>query len=299
MVDYVNAINWVRVGQPDFIEPGSAGHRAVISPSKVAAILGISRFQSQYSCWMEMSGRVPETVAEVTPEVFKVGHAFEHALAHLWKEDNPGWRLSKQGVQVTTEQFGFPAVCTLDRLASRGRARRVVEFKTARDLSEWGDEGGDEAPQDYLVQVQTQMLLTGLTAYPAHLMVMGPFFKRFNYVIEYDRQIADWIVGKCQDFYRTLRANTPPPLDDSVSTYNTIRAMHPEITDGKAVEVPEGLWAEISVANQQAKEADRRLRGLKARLLDVVQDGQMATVNGETVAVRRPSSRGSVALVIK
>jgi predicted phage-related endonuclease len=249
---------------------------------------------------MEMAGRVPDGHAEgSTPEVFRIGHAFEYALAHLWKEDNAGWRLSRQGVQITTDQYGFPAVCTLDRLASRGRARRVVEFKTARDLTEWGDEGGDEAPQDYLVQVQAQMLLTGLRNYPAHLMVMGPFFKRFTYVIEYDTQVTDWIVGKCQDFYRTLTANTPPPLDDSTSTYNTVRAMHPEITAGKAVEVPEGLWLELQTANQQSKEADRELRGLKARLLDIVKDGQTATINGEVVAQRRPSSRGSVALILK
>lgn len=294
----MNPTKWVRVGEQDFIAPGSPAHRTTVSPSKVAAILGISRFQSQYSCWMEMAGRVPEGEGD-TPEVFRVGHAFEHALAHLWKEDNPGWRLSPRGVQVTTDQYGFPAVCTLDRLASRGRARRVVEFKTARDLTEWGDEGGDEAPQDYLIQVQAQMLLTGLRSYPAHLMVMGPFFKRFTYVIEYDKQITDWIVARCQDFYRTLVANTPPPLDDSTSTYNTIRAMHPEITEGKSVEVPEGLWTELSVANQHAKDAERELRGLKARLLDIVKDGQMATINGETVAVRRPSSRGSVALILK
>jgi predicted phage-related endonuclease len=289
----------VRVGESGFIEPGSAVHRTTFSPSKIAAILGISRFQSQYSCWMEMAGRVPESQEVSTPEVFKIGHAFEYALAHLWKEDNQGWRLSRQGVQITTDQYGFPAVCTLDRLASRGRARRVVEFKTARDLSEWGDEGGDEAPQDYLVQVQAQMLLTGLRSYPAHLMVMGPFFKRFNYVIEYDTQVTDWIIAKCQEFHRSLQDGNPPPLDDSTSTYNTVRAMHPDITDGKAVEVPESLWHQVSAANQQSKESDKQLRGLKAQLLDIVQDGQTATINGEVVAVRRPSSRGSVALILK
>lgn len=290
--------NWVRQGHPDFIEPGSPEHTAKVSPSKIAAILGLSRFQSQYSCWMQMAGRVPDTDGP-TPEVFKVGHAFEHALAYLWKEDNPGWRLSRQGVQVTTDHLGFPALCTLDRLASRGRARRIVEFKTARDLSEWGDEGGDEAPQDYLVQVQAQMLLTGLTTYPAHLMVMGPFFKRFTYVIDYDQQIADWMTAKCCEFFSSLQNNTPPPLDDSTSTYNTVRAMHPDIVAGKIAEVPESLWVEIDTANRRAKDSDRHLRGLKAQLLDIVGDAQTATVNGEVVATRRPSTKGSVALVIK
>ncbi len=295
----MNSTKWRKPGQPEFVAPGSPEHRATISPSKIAAILGISRFQSQYTCWMDMAGRLPVIESDVTPEVFKVGHAFEHALAHLWKEDNPGWRLSRQGVQVETDQFGFPAVCTLDRLASRGRSRRVVEFKTARDLSQWGDEGGDEAPSDYLVQVQAQMLLTGITKYPGHLMVMGPFFKRFNYVIDYDPQIAEWMLGKCRDFYQSILSNTPPVLDDSTSTYNTVRAMHPDIVDGKVVEVAEALWVDLAAANRQSKESDKLLRGLKAQLLDVVGDAQTATVNGEVVATRRPSTKGSVALVLK
>lgn len=295
-----NSKGWRKPGSADFVSPGTDEHRQVVSPSKIAAILGISRFQSQYTCWMEMAGRVPGGAPpEQTSEIFKVGHAFEHALAHLWKEDNPGWRLSQTGVQVANDDLGFPTVCTLDRLASRGRARRVVEFKTARDLSEWGDEGGDEAPADYLIQVQAQMLLTGLVKYPAHLMVMGPFFKRFTYVIEYDQQIADWMVAKVREFYRSLQAGTPPELDDSLSTYNTVRAAHPEIVDGAVVEVSESLWLQVSEANRQSKDTDKVLRGLKTQLLDTLGNAQTATVNGEAVAVRRPSTKGSVALVLK
>jgi predicted phage-related endonuclease len=266
----------------------------------MAAILGLSRWQSQYACWVEMSGSAPGRDPSASQsDVFRVGHAFERALAYLWKEDNPGWRLSNDGMQMTTEEFGFPAVCTLDRLASRGRARRIVEMKTARDLSEWGDEGGDEAPNDYLIQVQAQQLLTGLTKYPAHLVVMGPFFKHFTYTVEFDQKIADWMVAKAQEFYASLSSGTPPPLDDTVSTYNAVRAQHPGIVEGMQVEVPESLYMDLSAATAESKAADTKLRGLKTKLLDVVGDAQCATVNGEVVATRRPSSKGSVALFVK
>ena len=291
---------WKRPGQPGFVEPGTDEHRAVVSPSKMAAILGLSRWQSQYACWVEMSGKaVGKEPGPIQSDVFRVGHAFEHALAYLWKEDNPGWRLSQKGVQMATTEFGFPAVCTLDRLASRGRARRIVEMKTARDLSEWGDEGGDEAPNDYLIQVQAQQLFTGLTRYPAHLVVMGPFFKHFTYVVEYDQKISDWMVAKAKDFYVSLATGTPPALDDSVSTYNAVRALHPAIQEGVSVEVPESLYLQISEASAQARDSDKRLRGLKTQMLDMVGDAQYASVNGETVATRRPSTKGAVALFLK
>ena len=84
-----------------------------------------------------------------------------------------------------------------------------------------------------------------------------------------------------------------------MSTYNTVRAMHPDIDEGVVVEVPEGLWLQVAEANRTSKEADKALRGLKSQLLELLGSAQTATVNGETVAVRRPSSRGAVALVIK
>jgi len=290
---------WKRPGQPGFVHPGTGDHRAVVSPSKMAAILGLSRWQSQYACWVEMSGlSAGDQPSASQSDVFRVGHAFEHALAYLWKEDNPGWRLSTAGVQMATTEFGFPAVCTLDRLASRGRARRIVEMKTARDLSEWGDEGGDEAPNDYLVQVQAQQLFTGLIKYPAHLVVMGPFFRHFCYVVEHDQAVSDWMVGKAKEFYDSL-GGTPPPLDDSVSTYNAVKAQHPDIQEGVRVEVPEALYLEITEANADARQADKRLRGLKTKMLDTVGDAQHATVNGEVVATRRPSTKGAVALFLK
>jgi len=283
-------------GQPGYIAPGSPEHARIITPSKVAAILGVSRFTSPYRLWQQAKGNI---AVEPPSELFALGHDFEPAMASIWKRRNPGWQLSRDEIQIVcpTERFGFPAAVTLDRRARRGGARRVVEFKTARDLGEWGDYFTDQAPADYVAQVITQMLFSGYMRHPAHLMVLGPFFEAHTYVIEYDEAIAETIVAKCQQFWNSLQADESPPLDDSVATYKAVRELHPDI-DGSTVQV--GLFDALTVLqhDRAAKTTETLLRGAKTRLLDAMGNAQTAMCGEVKIADRRPHARGGVALAL-
>lgn len=278
----------------DFIAPGTPEHARLISPSKVASILGVSRFESKYTLWHRMKG-----LAEPTPpkDIFKMGHAMELAMAELYRLDHPDWRLSRGEVQFVTDKLGFPAVCTLDRRASKGRMRRVVELKIARDMSEWGDEGTGECPADYAAQVMMQMAITGYTKTPAHLVVLSGWYRHFTYTIEYDKVVADWIIDECRKFYQSLQGDTPPDLDDSVSTYETVRSMHPDI-DGSMVEVEPTLVTRLRDNRNEISRWDAALRHDKAQLLTLMGNAEFATVNGTVVAQRRPHQSGSVVLNI-
>jgi predicted phage-related endonuclease len=190
-------------------------------------------------------------------------------------------------------------VVTLDRRACRGKARRVVEFKIARSLEEWGDPYLDgDCPADYALQVMAQMVFSGIHGV-ADLMVMGPFFAAHTYQITYDQKVADWLIAECMDFWDSLAYDIPPPLDDSLSTYETVRMQHPDINTGEEVEIPEALHQDWRTARTECGTAERTLRGLKAKVLEAVGNAQKITVNGEVVAQRQPHGRGGVALVLK
>lgn len=207
-----------RPGERGWIAPGSEQHRAMMSPSKAAAVLGFSRWQSPYALWMEMSGRVEP---DPPKDIFDVGHDAEPYMAARWRRLNPGWLLSPDEVQfvIDPEHFGFPAVVTLDRRAVRGRARRVVQCKIARDLDDarvWGDDLADsdsEAPADYAAQVFTEMLFSGYTRHDGHLMVAGPFWAEKCYPIRYDANTAAGLITELRRFWESLRRNKPPPLE--------------------------------------------------------------------------------------
>lgn len=281
-------------GRPGYIAPGSLEHAQLITPSKVAAILGVSRWESPFRLWHRMKGLIPP---EPPKDIFDMGHDFEPAMAAMWKRRNPGWQLSPGEVQYVIPEafFGYPAAVTLDRRARRGRTRRVVEFKMARKLDEWGDQFTDEAPADYVAQVMTQMAFTGFTDPPAELMVLGPWFEAHTYVIAFDDEIAASIHEQCRTFWESLQGDEPPPLDDSVATYEAVRALHPDI-DGSVVDVDPAVAERVLVLDGDSKVIAAELRGAKAALLDAMGNAQTAMCGGIKIADRRPHGRGGVAL---
>ena len=278
------------------IAPGSPEHMRMITPSKVSAILGISRFTSPYRIWHQMRGNLPP---EPASEIFARGHDFEPAMAEIWRRENEGWRLSRGEVQIVCEpsRFGFPAAATVDRRASRGRARKVVEFKTtSSSLEEWGDFYTDQAPADNVAQVLVQQLITGWTDQPADLLVLGPRLDdHHTYRIPFDAQIADMIVARCRDFYASLKSDEPPALDDTKATYNAVRELHPDI-DGSTVDVAPQLAADYLSAHRQLKAAEQQARAAKTRLLDAMGNAQHAVSGGLPVGRRQPAANGAVAL---
>lgn len=282
--------------------PGSDEWLRLITPSKVAAIVGVSRWESPYGLWMRMKGRVP---AEPPQDKFAVGHAWEPSARELWKLDgrNHGWRISSKGVQYVVEGLPFPAAVTLDRRAStRGRGpkyRRVVEFKITGSYEDWGDDYSDNAPADYLVQVLMQMAFTGWTHNDGHLMVLGPtVHKRHIYPVLWRPDLVGQILRTCSLFYRSLDSDTPPPLDDHKATYECVRALHPGIERGKVEDVPPDVVTQLRNVKGLLKDSEERERGLKTRLLDAMGDAQYARVGSTIVADRRNGTKGVVALVV-
>lgn len=283
---------------PQFLQPGSEAWSKIITPSKVAAILGFSRYESAFRLWHRMTGRVDP---EPPKEAFDIGHDMEAYAANRWRRRNPGWRLSGGEVQVhiDPDKYGFPCVATVDRRGVRGRSRRVVEFKAARNITDiqlFGDDLTGECPEDYATQVMTQMLFTGWTDLPGHLLAVGPYFDDRIYEIPFDQHSAAFIVDEVRKFWELLQADEVPDLDDSVHTYNCLRAVHPDI-DPDATTVLDGAEAlDYVTARTELERAETEFQGAKNRLMKRMERDKYAEFGNVRIAHRQKSGKGSVAL---
>lgn len=279
------------------LAPGSPEWTRTITASKVPAILGLSRFQSQYALWHEMAGLVePAPITESRQELFDYGHAVEHAAAAFWRYRNPGWRLSPGEVAFTDPELPFPNQVTVDRRASRGRSRRIVEVKSARSLEEWGDDGTGETPSDYAAQIVMQQHVSGLTA-DADLVLWPTFGYPRIYTVAYDRDVAELIVARCAEWWESIQAGTPPELDDTVATYECLKRLHPDIERGAEVQVPRDLALAYLDTVEDRKALDKTERGYKSQLLDLMGDAEIARTDGGLVVAKRTNGpRDSVVL---
>ena len=271
-------------------EPGSREWHRLITASKVPAILGLSPWQSPYSLWMQMSGRI-----DATPETTATerGHYLEPAILDWWAGRDVSRSLAARSPYVSTIPWGG---ATLDALAYDGEDLVIVEAKSAAYRDGWGEPGTDEIPEHYKAQVMWQlaMMPEASRAYVAALFGQGLEFA--EYVIQRDEATERALIRICAAFHASLDAETPPPLDDTVATYDTMRRLHPDI-DGTDIEIPKGLATRYVRAQNAARKAEARARAAKTLLLDRMGTARHATYAGERIARRQPGRGDHINLI--
>lgn len=268
------------------LTPGSPEWIKRVSPSKVAAIIGVSPWDSQRSIWHKMRGDVPwdeETAA------MERGTLCEPAVLNWWRKHTHHGEWAEQ---VTTTLADW-CVATPDAIAEvDGGAYVIVEAKTASSDSNWGAPGTDEVPTYYLAQAYFAAHVLNLAGTPVrriHMPVLFGTRLRFeNYVIEYDEGIGSDLLVRCREFYDSLSCDTPPPLDDTTATYEAVRKVHKDIERGSEVELTEKQARDLVLWCDELKSTERSARLAKSTVIDAMGRTQYATHRGVRIARRQP-----------
>lgn len=267
--------------------PGSPEWASKVTASKVAAILGLSPWESPYSMWLKMRGDI-ETDDGSNADAKKRGHYLESGVVAWWLDQHPN---HGEVAEQVHNRLGDWAAATPDLVGDNdGDGNEfVMDAKTAASADDWGD----EPPPYYLVQSLWQ-LACNPSASVAYIAVLfgRPQLAFREYRIERDDELIASIVTRCREFYDSLALDEAPDLDDSVATYEAIRALHPEIDRDLDVEVSREAAHEYVAANLALKDAETRERAAKTVLLGAMGRARTATCDGVTVARRQPNKYG-------
>lgn len=288
--------------------PGTRRWRSLVTASKVAAIAGVSTYDSPMSMWLKMRGDIPWQAGTA---VTQRGHDLEAAVLGWWRREH-GLKARDVRRQVFVQHPDLPwAAATLDGLAGMlGEAvegasvpaqwfdRRlvIVEAKTSRKPEEWGAPLTDAIPVDYLTQAFWGMAMCpGVDEVRVPVLLSGLEFA--EYVVRRDEQMQDELVDLAGKFYRSLDGDRPP-LDDHVATRDALRALHPDIDRGEtAFLLDDALGYEYLGADANLAIAERWHRGASIRVLDAMgRANYAANTSGVRVARRQPGRGGTVAL---
>lgn len=266
--------------------PGSPEWASKVTASKVAAILGLSPWESPYSMWLKMRGDIaPDDTNNADAK--KRGHYLESGVVQWWLDQHDDYvRAEYCETQAYRESDGW-AAATPDLLHDDG-TRIVLDAKTSASADDWGD----EPPAYYLVQSLWQMWVCDADVAYIAVLFGRPQLAFREYRIERDNALIESIVAKCRAFYDSLSSDEPPELDDTVATYEAIRSLHPDIDRDLDVEVTRDAAHEYVTANLALKDAETRERAAKTVLLDAMGRARTATCDGVTVARRQPNKYG-------
>lgn len=283
--------------------PGSPEWTSKVTASKVAAILGLSPWESPYSMWMKMHGDIPSDDGTNAAAKSR-GHYLEDGIVRWWLDQHPefvepggDWITEAQHYAEREDWAAATPDTVVRELAPKvperagrkiGGIKVVMDAKTAASDDDWGD----EPPAYYLAQSVWQMWVCDADVAYIAVLFGRPQLAFREYRIERDRDLEVQVVAQCRDFYDSLHMDIPPELDDTVATYDAVRAVHPDIDPEADVEIPRDLAHEYVTASLALKDAETADRAAKTRLLDAMGRARISTCDGAKVARRQPNKYG-------
>ena len=176
--------------------------KGFIGGSDAASAMGISRWKSALQLWAEKTGKVePEDISN--REYVEMGNELEDTVARLFTK-RTGMKVRRAPKNYTHTKYDYMR-CQVDRLVEG--TDELLECKTcnAWAAKEWE---GDEIPEDYIIQVMYQMLITGRSVGWIAVLIGG---QKFVYKkIDFDAELAINIETSVIDFWAMVKSETPP-----------------------------------------------------------------------------------------
>jgi len=270
------------------IEPGSPEWLTRMSASKIAAVVGLSPYESRFSLWHRMAGL---TDGQPENDEMREGHYLEPAIAAWFADQHPTWRVETTGTWIAADDDSMAA--SPDRLVIRedGTAT-LLQAKKHNHSWEWGEPGSDVMPPGIRAQVVWEMHVTG--ARDCWVGVHLPFSGFQQHHITYDADEAVDLQQRAAVFMASLPTGANPErpnLDDHAATFEAVKQLHPEI-DPVDVEITAELADRYVTAKAAARTATAAERAATTGVLDEMGSAQTATCCGMNVAKRQPGRGG-------
>lgn len=147
-----------------------------------------------------------------------------------------------------------------------------VDFKTSGKPSEWGEPGTDEIPEQYIIQAEWYMGLTGAQWWDIAVLLMG-FTRKFAiYRVNRDDELIENLTDAGAKFWTDhVLANITPELDGSKSATEYVKRLYPrdsgpmlEPTDAEILTLVDAYRDAREKTNGYEKLADTYENRLKA-----------------------------------
>ena len=209
---------------------------AGIGASEVAAVIGISPWETPFSLWLKKTGQVPPTEEN---DAMRRGHYLEDAVVQWWMHETGEQVIKASAADIIYVHPKHPyMLVTPDRIV-KGR-KKILEVKsTAIQM-------GETIPDYYLAQVTYQMYVTGIHNAELIYIQGGLTFGRF--IVEYDEEFANLIAERVTEFWTENVIGGKEPDAISVSD---LAVKIPKSTPEKAIEADERAIDQLNVLREK------------------------------------------------
>jgi putative phage-type endonuclease len=261
--------------------------------SDVAAVAGVSKWTSAYALWATKSGLIPDDFSD--SEAMEWGRLLEPVIRQKFAAKHPEWEVVETEATFRSKKYPW-MLGNVDGFINFGNGEwGVLEIKTAAYEDDWAN----GVPRYYETQVRHYMRVFGLKRSVVAVLFHGNKYQEYELLANdfVDQADTDLLIK----FWEGVQTGTAPDWDGSLATYETVRAMHPDIEDSTVELGQLGMYLINAAHDYDAAQA--YYNEMKSRTLDALGSAKYGvfTVGDESrkVCYRSSKSGGTPFLVIR
>jgi putative phage-type endonuclease len=258
--------------------------------SEIAAVLGLSPYESRFSLWHRKKGLVGPQ--EMNPEM-DWGRRLEPAVLAKYAEttDLTGSYIDPGGSFISVErpyQVANPDALLWPTNGRHLLPLKVIEVKTSPFGEGWG-KGPEDVPVYYRAQCLWYLDVFGAPVADIPVLISGCDYR--VYQVRYDAAEIQIMRDAAVKFLASLDANDRPDIDGHDQTYTVIKELHPEI-NGEKVDIDKDVAADFVEAKEELAAAEDEFFRARSTLADHMGDAHSAWCQGFKIADRRVRGDG-------
>lgn len=266
----------------DFANGSEEWHNArneagAIGGSDIGTIAGWNRWESAITKWAKKSGLIEDKIEP--SHRMRMGTKFEDDLLEIYAEDHPGEQVFSTGTWAQVSQPLNRANPDAIAIDENGELL-LIEVKFAGDNMY-------QIPPSYRAQMQWYMGILGIKR---GVLVACAGSNYVELPIEFDAFEFDTLLLLADQFRRYLESGTMPDWDGSNSTYETMRAINPDINPDEIEELGD-LGIHLTNAYAELQASETKYRELQSRTLEAMGQAKWGTVDDKKIVYR--TSRGN------
>ena len=261
--------------------------RQGIGASEVAVACGFGRYRTRYDLWREKTGA---TAPWGGNEATLWGQRNEPHILADWADRN------EARIIETQQQFRharWPHLwATVDGVATTIDGEDVVvEAKCTTSRNAQLGDGGDDAPPEWLAQVQVQMLLSGLER--AYIAVLIDGNKSREFCVQFDRTVAEALADRAEAWYCEAVETPVPPIEWGNTDQQMQRLVEfggRDLVDMQGSILPT-IWAQYEDLGKRIKELEEERSELKSAAIVAMGDNSRCLIAPDRELVIQEKTR--------
>jgi len=249
-------------------------HRKLgIGGSDASVVCGINRYKSAVELWMDKTGQLPYQEAG---EAAYWGTQLEPFVrAEFTKRTGIEVMYKNELLQSEEHPFMLANLDGICEVPDVGTCIFEAKTASAYKSGEWED----SIPDEYQLQIQHYMAVTGYTGTYIAVLIGGNSF-RWKFV-ERDEELISMLIELEADFWDYVRLRTPPPLDGSNASAKFLAERFPISNPKSPIKLPSSavdLITKYDAACEQLKAANEKKQYAENLLKEMMGDNEIGTV---------------------